>query len=57
MDAPLPPAFRGATVRFQAGAYQQDSSDSGAAAADGARISFSALTAGTDIQAVPTGLP
>ena len=27
--APLPAAFRDATVRFQAGAYQQDSSDDG----------------------------
>jgi Alginate lyase len=33
-------AFRGATVRFQAGAYQQGRSGHGAAADDGARLTF-----------------
>jgi hypothetical protein len=42
---PLPPAFAGATVRFQAGAYQQSISTGTAAADDGARVTFSALTA------------
>jgi len=42
--APLPAAFRAATVRFQAGAYQQDSSDAATAAPDdGARVTFYAL--------------
>jgi hypothetical protein len=43
--APVPPAFSGASVRFQAGAYQQDAS-AGATATpdDGARVTFSALT-------------
>jgi hypothetical protein len=44
MNAPLPDAFRGATVRFQAGAYQQGLSGHGATAGDGARLTFSALT-------------
>jgi Alginate lyase len=44
MNAPLPDAFRGATVRFQAGAYQQGRSGHGAAADDGARLTFFALT-------------
>lgn len=44
LNAPLPPSFRGATVRFQAGAYQQGLSGHGATAGDGARLSFSALT-------------
>jgi hypothetical protein len=49
VDAPVPPAFRDATVRFQAGAYQQDSADSGAGAEDGARVTFATLatTSGT----------
>lgn len=43
--APVPAAFSGATVRFQAGAYQQDFSPGTTAAPDdGARITFSALT-------------
>ena len=47
MNAPLPAAFRGATVRFQAGAYQQDSSGTTAPGPDdGARVTFSALSAG-----------
>jgi hypothetical protein len=42
--APVPPAFAGATVRFQAGAYQQAVS-AGATAApdDGAKVTFSKL--------------
>lgn len=44
MNAPLPDAFRGATVRFQAGAYQQGLSGHGATAGDGARLTFSTLT-------------
>lgn len=44
--APVPPAFSGATVRFQAGAYQQaDSQGSTAAPDDGAKVTFSSLTA------------
>ena len=44
--APIPAAFRGATVRFQAGAYQQaDSAGTTAAPDDGARVTFSSLTA------------
>jgi hypothetical protein len=47
-SAPLPAAFAGATVRFQAGAYQQAPSGSGTAAADdGARVTFSAIDVGT----------
>ncbi len=42
-DAPLPAAFSGATVRFQAGAYQQ-SETAGTTADDGARITFHALS-------------
>jgi Alginate lyase len=42
--APLPDAFRGATVRFQAGAYEQGLAGHGAQADDGARLTFSALT-------------
>lgn len=46
-DAPLPEPFRGATVRFQAGAYQQGAE--GGPAGDGARITFATLatTSGT----------
>ncbi|MDT7580617.1 MAG: hypothetical protein QOK35_1881 [Pseudonocardiales bacterium] len=45
VTAPVPAAFSGATVRFQAGAYQQDFSPGTTAAPDdGARITFSALT-------------
>ena len=48
MNAPLPDAFRNATVRFQAGAYQQDSSGAGTASPDdGARVTFYALSIGT----------
>ena len=43
-SAPVPAAFSGASVRFQAGAYQQAPSDAGPAAPDdGARVTFSAL--------------
>jgi Alginate lyase len=43
--APVPAAFSGATVRFQAGAYQQDVSPGTTAGPDdGARVTFSALT-------------
>jgi hypothetical protein len=42
--APVPAAFSGASVRFQAGAYQQDVSAGAAAPDDGARVTFSALT-------------
>jgi hypothetical protein len=47
-SAPVPAAFAGQTVRFQAGAYQQAPS-AGATAApdDGARVTFSAITVGT----------
>jgi hypothetical protein len=44
LNAPLPAAFHGATVRFQAGAYQQGLAGHGAAAGDGARLTFSSLT-------------
>ena len=46
MNAPLPDAFRGATVRFQAGAYQQGMAGHRAAADDGARLTFFTLTRG-----------
>ena len=43
--APIPPEFLGATVRFQAGAYQQaDSTFGGSGPDDGARVTFHALT-------------
>ena len=46
-DAPVPAAFAGASVRFQAGAYQQAASAPGTAAPDdGARVIFSAITVG-----------
>ena len=45
--APIPAAFSDATVRFQAGAYQQAvSAGTTAAPDDGARITFSTLTTG-----------
>jgi hypothetical protein len=43
-NAPVPDAFRGAPVRFQAGDYQQADSVAGAAPDDGARVTFRALT-------------
>jgi hypothetical protein len=47
-SAPVPAAFAGATVRFQAGAYQQAPSGGDAAAPDdGARVTFSSLGVGT----------
>jgi Alginate lyase len=47
-SATVPAAFAGRTVRFQAGAYQQAPSAGGNAAADdGARVTFSAITVGT----------
>lgn len=42
--APVPAAFAGASVRFQAGAYQQAPSAQGASPGDGARVTFSAIT-------------
>ena len=43
-SAPVPAAFSGASVRFQAGAYQQAPSATAAAApGDGARVTFSAV--------------
>jgi Alginate lyase len=55
MNAPLPVDFRDATVRFQAGAYQQASTDSGvpAAADDGARLTFFSLRTDTGAGAPP----
>jgi hypothetical protein len=44
LNAPLPAAFSGTSVRFQAGAYQQGLDGQGTAAGDGARLTFSALT-------------
>ena len=47
--APVPAAFAGAPVRFQAGDYQQADSaggDAGGAGGDGARLTFHALTTG-----------
>jgi len=45
---PVPAAFSGASVRFQAGAYQQaPSAGNTAAADDGARVTFSAIDVGT----------
>jgi hypothetical protein len=45
VTAPLPAAFAGAPVRFQAGAYQQAVSPGTTAGPDeGARVTFSALT-------------
>jgi hypothetical protein len=41
--APVPPAWAGATVRFQAGAYQQADSATGSTDDDGARVTFFAL--------------
>jgi hypothetical protein len=45
-QAPVPAAFSGATVRFQAGAYQQAPSSDSAPESDGARVTFSAITVG-----------
>jgi hypothetical protein len=47
-SAPVPAAFAGRTVRFQAGAYQQaPSAGESAAPDDGARVTFSAIDVGT----------
>lgn len=47
-DAPLPAAFRGATVRFQAGAYQLSSAAPGTAPDDdGARVTFYSVSTGS----------
>jgi Alginate lyase len=49
MDAPIPPAFSGATVRFQTGAYQQSDAVPGTAAGDdGARVTFYAVDQASD---------
>ena len=45
--APVPAAFAGAPVRFQAGDYQQADSAHGGAADDGAKVTFHALTVGS----------
>jgi hypothetical protein len=45
-QAPVPAAFSGATVRFQAGAYQQAPSSESAPDSEGARVTFSAITVG-----------
>jgi Alginate lyase len=49
--APVPPAFAKATVRFQVGAYQQAESTDGAAADDGARVTFTKIA--TDDKSAP----
>ena len=41
----MPPAFSGATVRFQVGAYQQAESEEKASTDDGARVTFTKITA------------
>jgi hypothetical protein len=53
--APVPPAFTGATVRFQVGAYQQAEAEDGAAAGDGARVTFTKIT--TESKPAPTQSP
>jgi hypothetical protein len=50
--APVPPAFSGATVRFQVGAYQQSESEGSGGADDGARVTFTKIT--TDNTPAPT---
>jgi hypothetical protein len=45
-EAPVPAAFAGATVRFQAGAYQQAPSSEAAPESEGARVTFAAITVG-----------
>lgn len=45
-EAPVPAAFSGATVRFQAGAYQQAPSSESAPDTEGARVTFSTITVG-----------
>jgi hypothetical protein len=71
VDAPLPAAFAGATVRFQAGAYQQSGNDTSGLSGnvtsgtdpaptasgpdDGARLTFYALQTG--LAAAPAAAP
>jgi hypothetical protein len=45
-NAAVPAAFSGATVRFQAGAYQQAPSSETAPENEGARVTFTAITVG-----------
>ena len=45
---PIPAPFQGATVRFQAGAYQQGEAGQGGAEDDGARVNFFTLDEGPD---------
>ena len=45
-SAPVPAAFSGATVRFQAGAYQQAPSSQTAPDDEGARVTFTSITVG-----------
>ena len=45
-QAPVPAAFSGATVRFQAGAYQQAPSSADAPESEGARATFTTITVG-----------
>jgi len=45
-SAPVPAAFSGATVRFQAGAYQQAPSSETAPDTEGARVTFAAIPVG-----------
>jgi hypothetical protein len=49
--SPVPPAFSGADVRFQVGAYQQAESTGATAADDGARVTFTTIT--TKSEAAP----
>ncbi|HEY0577696.1 MAG TPA: polysaccharide lyase family 7 protein [Pseudonocardia sp.] len=55
ITAPIPTVFRNATVRFQAGAYQQGEKSSGAD--DGARIIFYSLTESSEPAARPSPPP
>ncbi|HEX4361413.1 MAG TPA: polysaccharide lyase family 7 protein [Pseudonocardia sp.] len=50
---PIPAPFRGATVRFQAGAYQQGEAAEGGQADDGARVNFFTLDEGPDGRSAP----
>ena len=54
--APVPAAFSGATVRFQAGAYQQDVSPGTTAGPDdGARVTFSSRSPSAEAPLTPAG--
>ena len=55
--APVPPAFSGATVRFQVGAYQQAESEKSATADDGARVTFTKITTDDKPAPAPTQPP